>query len=78
MKLTPEEIQMFNSLRETSTGKQLLKFVERLEGEVCDVRNWSEQDSPESARLAAKHLLKLRNLLKSSIGNKAINPNEYD
>ena len=77
MKLTPEEIQMFNSLRETPTGRTLLKFVERLEGEVCDVRNWTPEDSPESARLAAKQLLKLRNLLKSSIGNKAINPNEY-
>lgn len=76
MKLTPEEVQMFNSLRESSTGKTLAKCIERLEGDVCDVRNWTPEDTPESARLAAKHLRKLRSYLKGSMGA-SIDPKEY-
>jgi hypothetical protein len=77
MKLAPEEKQMFDSLRESGTGKTLLKVIERLEGEICDVRNWSEQDTPESARLAAKHFRKLRDLLKPSFKGNPFDPNEY-
>lgn len=77
MKLTETEIKLFKELRNTSSGKELAKFIERLEGEVCDVRNWSEHDSPESARLAAKHLRKLRDLLKVSGSSKTTEPNQY-
>lgn len=76
MRLTEQEIRMFDRLRNSENGKEIVKYIERLEGEICDVRNWTEKDSPESARQAAKYLQEMRGHLQVSIGKKTI-PNEY-
>ena len=74
MKLSKQEIQMFKVLREV---KGLAEYLERLEGDIHDSRNWEEGMTRETAQLAAKPLKKFRSYLKSSIGDKAIDPNEY-
>jgi len=76
MRLNEQEIRMFDGLRNSELGKELVKYIERLEGEVCDVRNWTEKDSVESARQAARHLSEMRSHLHVSLGNKPV-PNEY-
>ncbi len=76
MRLTEQEIRMFDGLRNTETGSLLVKYIERLEREICDVRNWTEKDSPESARQASRHLEEMRGHLLVPLGKKTI-PNEY-
>ena len=76
MKLTPQDVQMFSSLRGSDTAKQLAAFIERLEGEICDVRNWTDKDSVESARQASRALRELRTHLNTQLGKETI-PNEY-
>jgi len=68
---------MFNQLRKSDLGKSLVGYIERLEGEICDVRNWTEADSPESARQAAKFLKEMRTYLKTSVGSDKAEPSEY-
>lgn len=77
MKLNPKDIQLFNSLRGSDTGKQLADIIERLEGEICDVRNWGEKDTVESARQATRALRELRTNLNTQVGKQSSDPNEY-
>ena len=76
MKLTPQDIQFFKSLQGTDVGRQLAGIIERFEGEICDVRNWSDKDSVESSRQAARALRELRTHLNTQIGKES-DPNEY-
>jgi hypothetical protein len=57
--------------------KQLSEFIERLEGDICDVRNWTDKDSVESARQASRALRDMRTHLNTQVG-KQVNPNEYE
>jgi hypothetical protein len=77
MKLTQKDVLMFNSLRGSDTAKQLAEFIERLEGEICDVRNWTEKDTVESARQASRALRELRTHLNTQLGKEKSDPNEY-
>lgn len=77
MKLTPQDIQFFQALKGTDTGKQLSDILSRMEGEICDVRNWSEKDSVESARQASRALRELRTNLNTQVGKPSSDPNEY-
>ena len=76
MKLTEQDIRLFQALRGTDTARQLAEYIERLEGEICDVRNWTDKDTVESARQAAKALREMRTHLNTQVG-KATDPNEY-
>ena len=67
MRLTDEDVKMFDALRKSELGKQLAGYVERLEAEVCDVRNWTDKDTPESARQAARTLQELRKHLGTKV-----------
>jgi len=77
MRLNEKEVRMFDSLRKSDTGRELVAYIERLEGEICDVRNWTDKDTPESARQAAKFLREFRTNLVTSVGNTVVDPNEY-
>lgn len=77
MKLTREDIGMFEALRKSEVGKQLAEYIERLEGEICDVRNWTKDDSPESARQASKFLKELRAKLANPQKGQAPNTSEF-
>ena len=77
MRLTEQDIKMFDALRKSELGKHLVEYIERLEGEICDVRNWTEKDSPESARQAANALRVLRTHLHTQVGKGSTNPNMY-
>ena len=77
MKLTPQDVQLFQALRGTDTAKQLADIINRMEGEICDVRNWSEKDTVESARQAARALRELRTYLHTQLGKQSSDPNEY-
>ena len=77
MKLTEQDVRLFQALRGTDTARQLAEFIERLEGEICDVRNWTEKDSVESARQASRALRELRTHLNTQLGKEKSDPNEY-
>ena len=77
MRLTEQDVKMFDALRKSELGKQLVEYIERLEAEVCDVRNWTEKDTPESARQAARALTELRKHLGTSVGSMRVDPNEF-
>jgi hypothetical protein len=76
MRLNEQEIKMFDGLRNTALGADIVKYIERLEGDICDVRNWTEKDTPESARQASKALKEMRGHLQVSFGKQSV-PNEY-
>ena len=76
MKLTEADVHMFNSLRVSETGKQLANFVERMEAHVCDIRNFGEHDTIQSAQQAARALRELRTRLNTQLGTQGA-PNEY-
>lgn len=77
MRLTEQDIRMFEALRKSELGKSLVEYIERLEGEICDVRNWTEKDSVESARQAARSLREMRSHLGTSVGTARAEPNEF-
>lgn len=77
MRLTENDVRMFEALRKSELGKSLVEFIERLEGDICDVRNWTERDTPESARQASKALQQLRKHLGTSVGSAKADPNEF-
>jgi len=77
MRLTENDIRMFEALRKSELGKQLVEYIERLEGDVCDVRNWTDKDSPESARQAARALQELRRHLGTNVGTTRVVPDEF-
>lgn len=77
MRLNEKEVQMFDNLRKTDTGRELVKYIERLSGDVCDVRNWTEKDTAESARQAARVLKEFRDHLTTSVGTKNSEPSQY-
>jgi len=77
MRLKEEEIRMFKALRKSDLGRSLAGYIERLTGEVCDVRNWTDKDSPESARQAATSLKEMRDHLKTPLGVKKNTPSEF-
>jgi hypothetical protein len=76
MRLNEKEKRMFTALRKSDLGQELVGYIERLEGEICDVRNWTERDSIESARQASKHLKEMRQHLIVS-GGSPQEPNQY-
>ena len=76
MKLTEQDIKLFDSLSRSEVGKQLSEFLGRLEGEICDVRNWGEKDTVESARQAAHAIRELRTRLNTQVGKQSV-PSEY-
>ena len=77
MRLTENEIKMFEALRKSDLGKSLVEYIERLEGEICDVRNWTEKDSVESARQAARALKEMRKHLGTNVGTAKVIPDEF-
>lgn len=77
MRLNERDIQMFDALRKSELKKQLVEYIERLEGEVCDVRNWGDDDTPQSARQAAKALREFRGHLNTDVGSKPAEKNPY-
>lgn len=77
MRLTDNDVRMFEALRKSDLGKSLVEYIERLEGEICDVRNWTEKDSPESARQAARSLREMRTHLGTNVGTAKAVPNEF-
>lgn len=77
MTLSKKEIEMFKQLKKSDLGKTLRDYIEKLEAEVCDVRNWSDKDTPESARQAAGVLRQIRTHLKNKVESKESQPNEY-
>lgn len=48
MKLNEREIEMFNALSKSETGKTLVEYLKRLSDFVCDVRQMKEGDTKES------------------------------
>lgn len=72
-----QDVKMFEALRKSELGRQLAEYIEHLQAEVCDVRNWTEKDTPESARQASRVLDVLRKNLVTSVGRQDVDPNEY-
>lgn len=56
MNFTEQDKRFFEQLSRTETGRYFADYVKRVIDCVYDSRNWSESDSRESARLAAKML----------------------
>ena len=77
MKLTDTDIQMFHSLRASELGKNLASFIERMEADVCDIRNFGEHDTIQSAQQASRALRDLRTRLNTQVGTTQSIPNEY-
>lgn len=77
MRLTEADKKMFSSLRDSSTGKSLVEFIERLQADICDIRKFGLNDSVESAQQASKRLDEFKKLLKNSVGTSKIDPNQF-
>lgn len=74
MKLAETDVRMFDALRKSELGKQLADYLERLEANICDVRTWTDKDTAESARHAARTLRELRgNLIVSQTKQAPVN-----
>lgn len=58
MQITKQDTEMFRNLSSSSTGKQLLSYLERLLTDVCDSRNWKEVDTKESTQKVANIIQK--------------------
>lgn len=76
MKLTEQEVQMFDALRKSDLGSQLVGYIERLESSIADSRTWTEKDTIESARQAVSKLTEFKKHLIVT-GGKQTNPNQY-
>jgi hypothetical protein len=72
-----QDVKMFEALRKSELGKQLAEYIEHLQADICDVRNWTDKDTPESARQASRALDVLRKNLVTSIGTGKSTPNDY-
>jgi hypothetical protein len=58
-------MELFNTLAQSQIGKDLVAYLETLEDEICDSRNWGPDDTKESALQAAKVIReKLRNRIR--------------
>jgi len=53
MKLNDEEIEMFNSLNNSNLGNKLVSYLLRLQGYLCDCRQWSNKATAENAVMAS-------------------------
>ena len=77
MRLNEKEVQMFANLSKSDLGVTLAGYIERLTGEICDVRNWTDKDTPESSRQAAKFLTEMKAHLGARSRNLVTDPNQY-
>lgn len=68
---------MFANLSKSDLGVTLAEYIERLTGEICDVRNWTDKDTPESSRQAAKFLTEMKAHLSARGAQKISDPNQY-
>lgn len=53
--------KLFENLKGTNIGKELVEYLKELEGEIYDSRNWEPGMTRETANLAAKPIRKLIN-----------------
>ncbi len=56
MILTQKDKELFARLSESNYGKQLRDYLERLQADVCDSRNWSEHEDKTHANKTARVL----------------------
>jgi hypothetical protein len=49
IKLTKDDLEMFNSLAGSNLGERLSSYLERLQSSVCDSRNWAPHETKEHA-----------------------------
>lgn len=56
MKLNEKDVNMFKQLHESDNGKQLVNYLQRLVGEVCDSRTWADGEDKVHANKTAKVL----------------------
>lgn len=53
MILNQKEIELFKSLGQSSIGKDIAEFAERLVTSMCDSRNWGPNDTKDVVNKAA-------------------------
>lgn len=66
MNYTQKDLEMFNAIKKTDMGKNLVDLLRRLQSHICDSRSWGPEDSKESANHAAKVIEE--NLVKKLLG----------
>lgn len=54
MILTSQEKEMFVRLSESTLGRELASYLSRLQGDVCDSRNWADGEDKTHANKTAK------------------------
>lgn len=61
MKLTTKDIELFKALSRSDLGTSLVDYLKRLSDNICDSRQWKEDDTKESTTKAAEYIQ--RNLI---------------
>lgn len=77
MNLTEQDKEMIKNLKESSIGRQLVSYLDRMCNFICDSRNWNEEDSKESS-LHAERIIRELLINKIRVQNNSINKINFD
>lgn len=58
MKITKKDTDVFRMLSHGELGQHLVDYMRRLSDNICDSRNWTQEDTKESTRIAAAYIKK--------------------